>query len=145
MVENATELPYDEIMQRISASHYLIILLLAFAPAAAFARGSEMGAALYREYCVVCHGTLGAGDGPVADILRVKPPDLAQLARKSGGKFPELRVLNLIRGEAQVLSHGSREMPIWGQVFLNESGQRPEIVQMRIYAVMKYLEEIQAK
>jgi hypothetical protein len=41
--------------------------------------------------------------------------------------------------------HGNREMPMWGRVFLNDSGGRTELVQMRIYAVLKYIGEFQVK
>lgn len=126
-------------------SHFLILLLaLALAPVLAYPASSQMGANLYRQYCAVCHGPHGAGDGPVADALRVKPADLTQLGRKYSGKFPELRIMNFVRGEDEVLAHGTRQMPIWGRVFLDDSG-RSEIVQMRIYAVLKYVEQLQVK
>lgn len=127
-------------------SHYLILILaLVFAPVTAYPASSQMGANLYRQYCAVCHGPHGAGDGPVADALRVKPADLTQLGRKYKGKFPEVRIMNFLRGEEEVFAHGSRQMPIWGRVFLNDGGGRPEIVQMRIYAVLKYVEQLQVK
>jgi len=104
-----------------------------------------MGSDLYRQYCSVCHGQYGTGDGPVADALRVKPPDLTQLGRKYKGKFPELRIMNVIRGEDDITSHGNRQMPIWGRIFRDDTGGRPEVVQMRIYAILKYIEDIQLK
>jgi mono/diheme cytochrome c family protein len=129
-------------MHRTSTRYSLILLLMAaLAPGAA----ANVGADLYRQYCAVCHGQHGAGDGPVGDALRVKPADLTQLSRKYSGKFPELRVMNFIRGDAEVTAHGKRQMPVWGRVFLEDSGGRPEIVQMRIYAVLKYVEQLQVK
>jgi mono/diheme cytochrome c family protein len=146
MLETQPNLLHDGIMQRISAPYSLILLLvLTFAPVTAHSASSQPGADLYRQYCSVCHGPHGAGDGPVADALRVKPTDLTQLAHNRSGKFPELRVMNFIRGEERAVAHGTQQMPIWGRVFLDDSGGRPEIVQMRIYAVMKYVEELQAK
>jgi len=40
------------------------------------ARGGEV----YRQNCVSCHGTLGAGDGPLAASLNPKPADLTDSA-----------------------------------------------------------------
>ena len=146
MLETQPKLAYDGIMQRISASHSLIILLvLGIAPLTAYPASSQMGANLYRQYCAVCHGPHGGGDGPVADALRVKPADLTHLGRKYSGKFPELRIMNFIRGEVEVVSHGNRQMPMWGRVFLDDTGGRSEVVQMRIYALLKYVQELQMK
>jgi len=106
---------------------------------------SSAGVDLYRQYCAVCHGADAKGDGPVAGALRKKPADLTRLSRKSGGKFPELRVMNFIKGEDSVMAHGSREMPMWGALFSGMTGNRPELVQIRIYALLKYIEAVQAK
>ena len=146
MLETQPNSSYYQIAKRISASHCLIFFLaFASVPVTAYPASSDMGADLYRQYCAVCHGPHGAGDGPVADALRTKPTDLTRLGRAANGKFPELRVMSFIRGEAETNAHGNREMPMWGRVFLNDSGGRPELVQMRIYAVMKYIEELQVK
>src|ERR1039458_8224627 len=61
---------------------------------------SVAGKDLYREYCAVCHGTTGKGDGPAASALKVPPSDLTQISKKNGGKFPELQVQHIINGEA---------------------------------------------
>jgi hypothetical protein len=53
--------------------------------------------------------------------------------------------MGFIRGESEVGAHGNRQMPMWGRIFLADSGGRPEIVQMRIYAVLKYVEGLQVK
>jgi len=125
-------------------SWVVMSLLLAFGAVIASAASPRIGADIYHQYCAVCHGPHGAGDGPVADALRVKPTDLTRLRARNNGKFPELRVLNYIRGDDAVQAHGDRKMPIWGRVFRDESGGHQELVQMRIYAVLKYLEELQA-
>ena len=38
------------------------------------------GAQMFKEYCAVCHGPGGKGDGPAATELKVPPPDLTALA-----------------------------------------------------------------
>ena len=40
---------------------------------------SVAGADTFREYCAVCHGIGGRGNGPAASALKVPPPDLTML------------------------------------------------------------------
>jgi mono/diheme cytochrome c family protein len=100
------------------------------------------GQEVYREYCAVCHGGDAKGNGPAAAALKAKPTDLTQISRKNEGKYPEVRVQRVINGEDDVFAHGSRDMPIWGQVF--RQGQ-PDRGQLRIYNLVKYIEQIQEK
>jgi mono/diheme cytochrome c family protein len=102
------------------------------------------GAELFREYCAVCHGVDGKGTGPAADALKRGPSDLTQLARKNNGKFPTLAVQTSIKGSPEIIEHGTAAMPIWGQAF-RQSGQSKDFVQMRLFALLKYVEQIQAK
>jgi len=117
-------------------------LLLAFVSFRAAAGSSQMGSDLYRQYCSVCHGVHGAGDGPVADALSTRPADLTRLRATHSGKFPELRVMAVLRGEDTPV-HGRRQMPNWGQLFLDEAGGHREVVQIRGYALLKYIEQLQ--
>lgn len=101
------------------------------------------GQALFREYCAVCHGVEGKGDGPAAAALRTAPPDLTGIARNNGGRFPEIRVQNAIAGEAdRGAAHGSAEMPAWNSIFRHMAND--EMAPVRVYNLMKYIEEIQA-
>lgn len=102
------------------------------------------GVDLFKEYCAVCHGNDAKGSGPAADALKKRPADLTQLARKNGGAFPELHVMNFIKGQDVVAAHGSRDMPVWGSIF-SQMSSNPDLVQVRTYALLKYLEELQAK
>jgi mono/diheme cytochrome c family protein len=102
------------------------------------------GVDLFKEYCAVCHGKDAKGDGPAAEALKKRPADLTQLARKNGGAFPELHVMNYIKGQDFVAAHGSREMPIWGSIF-SQMSQNQDLVQVRTYALLKYIEQMQAK
>jgi len=102
------------------------------------------GADLFKEYCAVCHGNDAKGDGPAADALKKRPADLTQLSRKNNGTFPELHVMNFIKGQDVVAAHGSRDMPVWGSIF-SQMSSNPDLVQVRTYALLKYLEEMQAK
>jgi len=106
---------------------------------------SIAGKDLYREYCAVCHGTAGNGDGPAASALKVPPSDLTQISNKNGGKFPELRVNHIINGEAGgPVAHGSQDMPVWGTLFRHMSANE-DVGTIRVYNLVKYIEEIQAK
>jgi len=70
---------------------------------------------LYLRFCASCHGRDGRGDGPCADALTVRPPDLTRLAARHGGTFPRDDVEATLTGERPLRAHGPVEMPIWGQ------------------------------
>jgi len=105
------------------------------------ASGKEM----FNSYCAVCHGTDGKGGGPAASALKTPPADLTQLSQKNGGKFPALHVGAVLRGEATVPAHGSKEMPVWGPVFWHMSQGHPSEVQQRVTNLSKFIESLQAK
>jgi mono/diheme cytochrome c family protein len=105
------------------------------------ASGEEM----YKTYCAVCHGVDGKGSGPAAEALKVPPPDLTTLAQKNGGKYPALKVSAIIRGEEVLAAHGSKDMPIWGNLFWNLSGGHESEVQQRVSNLNKHIESLQKK
>jgi mono/diheme cytochrome c family protein len=147
-------------MKRISISQCLIwAIVLALSCFVAFAADegtpkikkvnaqpttSMNGVDLFKEYCAVCHGTDAKGSGPAADALKKRPADLTQLSRKNGGTFPELHVMNYIKGQDTVASHGSRDMPVWGTIF-SQMSPNQDLVQVRVDALLKYVEQMQAK
>jgi mono/diheme cytochrome c family protein len=103
--------------------------------------GNEM----YKSYCASCHGEEGRGDGPAAPALKTPPTDLTILAAKNGGTFPEASVAAVIQGDALTPSHGDKDMPVWGPVFLSLGQHQNAQVQLRIRNLVKYLESIQKK
>jgi mono/diheme cytochrome c family protein len=105
---------------------------------------SIAGQDLFREYCAVCHGSDAKGTGPAAAALKVKPADLTQISRKNSGKYPESRVQRVINGEDEMTAHGSRDMPVWGPIF-RHMGSNEDQGAVRIYNLVKYVEQIQAK
>jgi mono/diheme cytochrome c family protein len=147
-------------MKRISIPQTLILAGLVAFGSLAFAASDEPGKTikkvnarptatlngvdLFKEYCAVCHGNDAKGGGPAADALKKRPADLTQLTRKNNGTFPELHVMNFIKGQDVLASHGSRDMPIWGSIFSSMSSNQ-DLVQVRTYALVKYIEELQAK
>lgn len=105
------------------------------------ASGQEM----YKSYCAVCHGADGKGNGPAVGALKVPPPDLTTLAQKNGGKYPALKVSAVLHGESALAAHGSKEMPIWGELFWSMSGGHEQEVQQRVANLNKYIESLQKK
>jgi mono/diheme cytochrome c family protein len=74
----------------------------------------------FRFHCAACHGVNGKGEGPVSRVLKIEPPDLTRIAERSGGVFPEAMVFETISGTNMPTSHGTREMPLWGDLFIGE-------------------------
>ncbi|HEX8815060.1 MAG TPA: c-type cytochrome [Terriglobales bacterium] len=103
------------------------------------------GAEMYKAYCASCHGAEGKGNGPAASALKVPPADLTQLSKNNGGQFPNMKVMSTIEGKSDVPAHGSREMPVWGQLFWDMSHGHEGEVQQRAMNLTKYIEGLQAK
>ncbi|HYL12447.1 MAG TPA: c-type cytochrome [Terriglobales bacterium] len=101
------------------------------------------GAELYAAYCATCHGADGKGNGPTAPALKVRPPDLTVLAKRSRGRFPEGDVYQIIKWGGGIIGHGSKEMPVWGTAFKSASDETE--VNSRIKALTQYIESIQAR
>ena len=103
----------------------------------------------YRASCQVCHGPGGQGDGPMARLLIVRPADLTTLSKRNDGKFPLLRVFQMIDGRAVVGAHGERTMPVWGQRYSTELGDRygpygaEAAVRARILELVYYVQSLQ--
>ena len=103
-----------------------------------------VGAAVYKTYCAVCHGPGAKGDGPLADSLRRRPPDLTLLARKNGGQFPKEQVTRTVDGRKPARGHGGGDMPVWGDAFKQSRGGYSEaVVQVKVQAVVEHLESLQ--
>jgi mono/diheme cytochrome c family protein len=108
----------------------------------------------YETSCAGCHGTAGRGDGPLFKHLVKPPSDLTMLAKRNGGVFPVQRVVETIDGRlsAEIGPHGSREMPIWGQVYRSQALEpgagevNPDwYAHGRMLALVDYLWRIQQK
>lgn len=106
----------------------------------------ETGAELFKTYCGSCHGKSAKGDGPIAEHLRSRPPDLTLLAKRAGGKFDADKVHRIIDGRNPVGGHGGPDMPVWGDAF-KRSGQggTEEAVRVRIRAIVEHLRSLQVQ
>jgi mono/diheme cytochrome c family protein len=106
---------------------------------------SMYGQDLFNFYCASCHGRDGRGGGPVAPALTVRPPDLTTLASRHGGQFPNEYVESFVNGNRvpAVTAHGTKEMPVWGPIFLaldpNTTANR-----VRVENIVRYIGSIQA-
>jgi mono/diheme cytochrome c family protein len=101
------------------------------------------GKDMFKEYCAVCHGQDGKGGGPAASVLKVMPTDLTQLSVHNGGKFPDSRAAGYIQGDDKLVAHGSRDMPMWGDVFKSMSSNSL-ITTMRVANLCDYVKSLQA-
>lgn len=129
----------------------LLTVLFAASPVLAD-EALDQGKADFAKLCAPCHGVDAKGDGPEAAKLPKKPVDLTRITQRYG-KFPEDRVFATIAGLDMPEGHGTREMPIWGDVFVSESvGNSTSLddalrasdeASRRIAGLMHYLETIQ--
>jgi mono/diheme cytochrome c family protein len=103
------------------------------------------GREMYRAYCADCHGEQGKGNGPVASVLKVMPPDLTTLTKRHDGKFPYDRVYKTISGDVTAAAHGSREMPIWGPVFRDMAKGNKSEAKLRMKNLTSFVASLQEK
>jgi mono/diheme cytochrome c family protein len=127
------------------------VLMGALAPAAwaaDTAQATSPGKAMYLKYCSACHGESGKGDGVVSGFLQPKPTDLTQIAKKNQGKFPFMTVVEGIDGTHTVRAHGDPAMPVWGEIFHQDTAAsmaRQAEVRGKVMLITEYVRSIQAK
>ena len=109
----------------------------------------EQGKLQFEASCALCHGNSAKGDGVFAKLLTIDTPDLTQLKKHNKGFFPYKEVYLMIDGREEVLLHGPRYMPIWGDRFKSStwasvSEEHAEtLVRGAIFELLIYLESIQ--
>jgi mono/diheme cytochrome c family protein len=126
---------------------------LAFSVGSAGAQGVDIGQREYNSHCAFCHGPEGKGDGPSANMLRTKVADLTVLQKSNKGVFPFKRTYEVIDGREAVTAHGSRDMPVWGEVYSREAADwnlppginQEAFVRARILALVEYISRLQEK
>jgi mono/diheme cytochrome c family protein len=100
------------------------------------------GKQMFDSYCATCHGKDAKGGGPAASALTKKPADLTHISTRNGGTFPDVKVKRYIEGLDEVPAQGSRDMPMWGELFRSMDRQTAEI---RVQALNDYLKSLQEK
>jgi len=113
------------------------------APAAPTSPAS--GREMFMSYCASCHGKDAKGNGPAAAALNAAPADLTSLAKQNAGKYPDMKVTSILRGQGKVVAHGTQEMPVWGPLFWRMSQGHEGEVQQRIANLSNYIKSLQEK
>ncbi len=112
----------------------------------------DIGKQEYDVSCAECHGSNGEGNGPYAEFLKSRVPNLTVLSKNNGGVFPFSRVYDAIDGRALIHSHG-RDMPIWGNRystikgfhFRDDYSSDETFMRGRILALIDYINRLQQK
>ncbi len=105
--------------------------------------------------CADCHNADARGNGPLAKNLTKIPPDLTRIKERAHGKFDEKAVYDWILGLKMTQSHGTREMPVWGDWLMDEAiedntsldaaeAAEKEIAR-RVMGIVKYIESLQVE
>lgn len=126
------------------------LLLGLSAPILAQTRGLDIGKREFDQSCASCHGLDAKGSGTVTPWLTKSPPDLTKLSKANGGIFPMDRLYKSISGE-DTTAHGSREMPVWGQVYrmsaaeyyMEQRYNDEAIVRAKILSLLEYINRLQ--
>jgi len=103
---------------------------------------SVQGVDTFKTYCAVCHGEQAKGDGPAATALKKVPADLTTIAKRHGGKFSPADVETVINGQGVMVSHGTRDMPLWGPVFKSIAPD-DSVAKLRMANLIDYVKGIQ--
>ena len=103
------------------------------------------GKAMYVNYCAPCHGADAKGAGPVASELKASPTNLTVLSRNNHGKFPDAHIVTVLNSGADIKSHGSVEMPVWGPILGKMNVSNSQDRMLRISNLSRYLDSIQVK
>lgn len=116
------------------------------------AQAQEMTASAeeFRNSCASCHGDEGKGAGFLVKVFRgIDPGDLTQLTKNNDGVFPFVKVFQTIDGRSQIPAHGDRDMPIWGDRYEVQLGDKygpygtEVFVRARILELVYYIQSIQ--
>jgi len=145
----------ERIMRAIWIGPMIAALAVVGSAHVVYAQGAEFGKNEYVRSCAACHGVAGKGDGPVAKSLSKPPADLSKLSEANNGVFPVSRVYDVIDGRVEFATHGTRDMPVWGDVYTREVKSRvpramPEemidvMVRVRILGLIEYISTLQGK
>jgi mono/diheme cytochrome c family protein len=136
-------------VQKGIAGFALLLMALAGISVAQTFDGLDLtGEELFMRYCAACHGEDARGTGPVARTMAKPVPDLTALSQSAGGEFPSMAIREAIDGRAMAISHGTRQMPVWGYEFWVEEGA--DIIAERsaremINRIVVYVESIQVE
>jgi len=104
-----------------------------------------LGKQIFVQYCASCHGVDAKGNGPAAVAMKTLPPDLTELAKRNGGKYPAGYVGAVVKFGKSLASHGSEDMPVWGARFKTLDPLHDATGQKHVDDLVAYLESLQLK
>lgn len=133
-----------------------VVAATVFACAGALANaGSTTARDDFRALCADCHNTDAKGNGPLAANLTKSPPDLTRIKQRAHGTFDRKAVYDWILGLKMTQSHGTREMPVWGDwlmdeamddsTSLTEAKAAEKQVEHRVMDIVRYIESLQVE
>ena len=127
-----------------------LCLPLICVPSGGWGASAEDGGALFQDHCAACHGADALGNGPMAPVLTIFPPDLTGLSARAGGEFPAADVVRWVDGRDTIPAHGG-PMPLFGPLLEGESAVldapdgSPIFTTSAILAIVEWLESVQAE
>ena len=111
----------------------------------------DVGKKQYMKYCATCHGPSGTRHRRhrVASVHEAAHQPDAARRRTTAATFPMMDVIGIVRGDQPIAAHGTREMPVWGEIIggdpTEEGMYKKDEAEAKILTIGKYLESIQAK
>ena len=97
------------------------------------ARTIEKGRAHFKIFCTNCHGLAADGNGPLVQLLKIKPTDLTILGRDGNPEAITERVLKAVDGRHKVGEGQQPKMPVFS-----------ENLQVKtVYEIAEYVKSIQ--
>lgn len=133
--------------KRISLAASAVLSVVLLGASGEESPAAQQGHNLYEQYCQDCHGMKGRGDGPLAGDLKAPPADLATIAARRKGVFPDVEIREIIDGRRVMRAHGPQHMPLWGKAFGISGGPAGPVYEAqtrdKIEAVIVYLKTLQ--
>lgn len=129
-----------------------IFLLVILLPSLAISSDDDPitnGAKTFEIKCASCHGLNATGKNESSKNGEVIAPDLRKISERNNDQFPVSRVYAIIDGREVVQQHGTRVMPVWGDLFLSDtiwegcSQVEEQLVRGRIMELILFLDSIQ--
>lgn len=134
-------------MKRVSAVSASVLWICA----GAAGQETGYGKGEYLNSCAMCHGEAGEGDGPLARDLYKAPADLTRLSERNGGEFPYWLVFATIDGRHAANQLDYRDMPVWGERFLDGDARKygpkggEAVTTERILQLADYVQSLQRR
>ncbi len=111
-------------------------------PEGSRAAQAQRGQTHFMNYCSSCHGE--DAKGVRIDSLYKMPADLTRItANWRTSEFPVLEVARMIDGRDMAKSHGTRQMPVWGEVFSEQEHLDETQIKGKLSEIIAYLMVIQ--